>query len=211
MAATKTKICGLSTADDVTAAAAAGADYIGLVFFDRSPRAVTPDQARALGQATPPGIVKVALVVDADDALIDAIAALPIDMIQFHGKEPPERLQEVRDRTGLATMKAIGVREAADLDQVARYASVADQVLIDAKAPTGGTRPGGNGLAFDWELVAGRDWSVPWMLAGGLTPENVAEAVRLTGAPQVDVSTGVESAPGIKDPDRMRAFLAAVP
>lgn len=204
------KICGLRTAADVEAAAAAGAGYIGLVFFAKSPRNVSVAQARALALEAPLGLAKVGLVVDADDATLDAILAeVPLDMLQLHGHESPARVAEVRARYGLPVMKAVGVAEAADLAAIADYEAVADQILLDAKAPKGAALPGGNGLAFDWQLIAGRDWRRPWMLAGGLTPFNVAEAVRRTGAVQVDVSSGVESAPGVKDAALIRAFIAA--
>lgn len=204
------KICGLRTEADVAVAAAAGAGYIGLVFFAKSPRHVRVDQARALALAAPIGLAKVGLVVDADNATLDAILAeVPLDMLQLHGHESAARVAEVRARTGLPVMKAVGVAEAADLAAIADYEAVADQILLDAKAPKGAALPGGNGLAFDWRLIAGRAWRRPWMLAGGLTPLNVAEAVRLTGATQVDVSSGVESAPGVKDAGLVRAFIAA--
>ena len=158
----------------------------------------------------PPGVAKVALTVDADDETIDAILReVPIDMLQLHGHESPARVAEVRARHGLPVMKAVGVAEAADLGQIDAYAAVADQILVDAKPPKGADLPGGNGLAFDWRLIAGRRWPVPWMLAGGLTAGNVAEAIRLTGARQVDVSSGVEGAPGVKDPGLVQGFIAA--
>lgn len=208
---TRVKICGLRRPEDVDAAARAGAVYGGFVFFPKSPRNVTIDVARSLALDAPVGLAKVALVVDADDALLDAICdAVPLDMIQLHGKESPERVREVRTRTGLPVMKAVGVAGPDDLAAIAVYEQVADQLLIDAKAPKDAVLPGGNGLAFDWRLLQGRKyWTRPWMLAGGLTPANVAEAVRLTGARQVDVSSGVESAPGVKDPDLIAAFVAA--
>ncbi|HSF96161.1 MAG TPA: phosphoribosylanthranilate isomerase, partial [Thermohalobaculum sp.] len=136
---------------------------------------------------------------------------VPVDMLQLHGKESPERVAEVKARWGLPVMKAIGIRDAADLPQIARYEAVADQIMVDAKPPHEGPEflPGGNALSFDWRLIAGRRWARPWMLAGGLTPGNVAEAVRLTGARQVDVSSGVESAPGVKDPEKVTAFIRA--
>lgn len=205
----RVKICGLKDPAHVTAAAEAGAAYLGFVFFPKSPRAVTPAEARALALAAPPGPVKVALAVNPDDALVAAITALPIDMVQLHGAESPARVAEVKAATGLPVMKAIGVAEAADLDRIDAYAGVADQFLIDAKPPKGGELPGGNGLSFDWRLVAGRTFPAPWMLAGGLTPGNAAEAAALTGARQLDVSSGVESAPGVKDPALIRDFLAA--
>jgi phosphoribosylanthranilate isomerase len=206
------KFCGLTRPQDIAAAAQAGARYTGFVFFPKSPRNVDLETARALALEVPTGIAKVALVVDADDVALDAIVArVPLDILQLHGHEPPERVAAIRARYGLPVMKAIGVADAADLPQIDRYAAVADQLLIDAKPPRDADLPGGNGLAFDWHLLAGRKyWTVPWMLAGGLTPDNVAEAVRLTGARQVDVSSGVESAPGHKDAARMTAFAAAL-
>ena len=204
------KICGLSDRAGLDAAVAAGARYVGFVFFARSPRCVSVETAAALALEVPPGVAKVALVVDADDATLDDIVArVPLDMLQLHGGETPERVAEIRARHGLPVMKAVGVATEADLPALDLYAAVADQILVDAKAPAGAALPGGNGLAFDWRLIAGRRWPVPWMLAGGLTPENLAEAVARTGARQVDVSSGVESAPGRKDADRIRAFLSA--
>jgi len=206
----RVKICGLRTAADVAAVAAAEAVYAGFNFFPKSPRFVTPDQAGALALMAPEGLCKVALVVDADDAVLDAIVAkVPLDMIQLHGHETPARVAEVKRRHGLPVMKAIGVVSEADLALLLDYQLVADQVLIDAKAPKGAVLPGGNGLTFDWRLLVGRKWLKPWMLAGGLTPDNVAQAVRLTGARQVDVASGVESAPGVKDAARIAAFVAA--
>jgi phosphoribosylanthranilate isomerase len=147
--------------------------------------------------------------VDPTDAGLDAILSeVPIDMLQLHGHETPARVTDVRARYGLPVMKALGVADAADLAQIDTYGAVADQLLIDAKPPRGADLPGGNGLSFDWRLIAGRDWPRPWMLAGGLTPDNVAQAIALTGAQQVDVSSGVEAAPGQKDPARIAAFIA---
>ncbi|PHP28964.1 phosphoribosylanthranilate isomerase [Limimaricola cinnabarinus] len=204
------KICGLSDKAGLEAAVAAGARYVGFVFFPKSPRAVTVEQAAALALEVPMGIAKVALVVDADDATLDEIVgAVPLDMLQLHGRETPERVAEIRARYGLPVMKAVGVASKADLAALDSYAAVADQILVDAKAPAGAALPGGNGLAFDWRLIAGRRWPVPWMLAGGLTPGNLAEAIEKTGARQVDVSSGVESAPGAKDAALVAAFLDA--
>jgi len=204
----RVKFCGLTRPEDVAAAASAGAGYVGFVFFAKSPRNIDIDAARALALEVPPGIAKVALTVNADDAVLDAIVGeVPLDMLQLHGGESPERVAQVRARHGLPVMKAIGVADAADLGQIDTYAAVADQLLIDAKPPKGAELPGGNGLAFDWRLLQSRKyWTKPWMLAGGLTPENVAEAARLTGATQLDVSSGVESAPGRKDAALIAAF-----
>lgn len=206
----RVKICGLKTADDIAAAVAAGAAYVGFVFFPKSPRNLSIAEARALATGVPAGVAKVALVVNADDDLLDAITAeVPIDMLQLHGSETPARVSEVRARYGLPVMKAVGVADESDLEALTAYAEVADQILVDAKPPKGADLPGGNGLSFDWRLIAGRRWPVPWMLAGGLEAGNVAEAVRLTGARQVDVSSGVESAPGQKDAAKIAAFVGA--
>lgn len=206
---TRVKICGLTRPEHVLHAAEAGAAYVGLVFFPRSPRNVSPDQAAALLAAVPAGVTSVALLVDPDDGLVDTVAALGVEMLQLHGTETPDRVAEIRARTGLPVMKVVGIGGPSDLDRIAAHEAVADQILVDARAPDGASRPGGNAQAFDWGLIAGRRWSRPWMLAGGLTPENVADAVRLTGAAQVDVSSGVERAPGDKDPARIAAFIAA--
>ena len=204
------KICGLITPRSVAAAVDAGARYLGFNFFPKSPRYASPEQAASLAVEVPPGVAKVGLVVDADDATLDAITALvPLDIIQLHGTETPARVREIRDRTGLPVMKAVGVASQADLAPLEGYEAVADQILLDAKPAPGADLPGGNGLTFDWRLIAGRKWARPWMLAGGLTPENVARAINLTGAEQVDVSSGVETAPGIKDADLIRAFVRA--
>ena len=202
------KICGISTVDDVRACAGAGANYMGLVFFEKSPRNITIPAARDLALAAPVGLAKVALVVNPSDAELDAIAGtVPLDMIQLHGRETPERVAEVKARYGLPVMKAVGIADANDLPKLERYFGVADQILVDAKPPKGGELPGGNGLSFDWRLIAGRRWPCPWMLAGGLTPENVAEAVKMTGTKQVDVSSGVEDAPGQKNAELIQKFV----
>jgi phosphoribosylanthranilate isomerase len=207
----RVKICGLTSADAVTAAVEAGARYVGFVFFPKSPRNIAPELAAELATQVPPGVAKVALVVNPDDALLDEITArVPLDMLQLHGAETPERVADIRARYGLPVMKAVGIADAADLATLDDYVGVADQILVDAKPPKEAELPGGNGLAFDWRLLQGRHWSVPWMLAGGLTPENVALAAKLTGARQVDVSSGVESAPGEKDARLVRDFVAAV-
>ncbi|WP_158965610.1 phosphoribosylanthranilate isomerase [Chachezhania sediminis] len=206
----RVKICGLSDAATLFAAVDAGAAYVGFVFFPKSPRCVTPELAAELAAQVPPGVCKVALTVNMDPAELEGLAArVPLDMLQLHGSESPEQVVEVRARTGLPVMKAVGVAEAADLARLESYWPVADQILVDAKPPKGADLPGGNGLAFDWQLLVKRRWPVPWMLAGGLTADNVAEAIRLTGAKQVDVSSGVEGAPGVKSIDRIRAFIAS--
>ncbi|WP_305969422.1 MULTISPECIES: phosphoribosylanthranilate isomerase [unclassified Mameliella] len=210
MADVRVKICGLTRPGDMEMVAGAGASYAGLVFFAKSPRNVTPEVARDLALEAPVGIAKVGLMVNPTDEFLDEVMRLvPLDMVQLHGAETPERVAEVRARWGLPVMKAVGVGAAEDLEKLAVYQQVADQILVDAKPPKGADLPGGNGLAFDWKLIAGRRWSRPWMLAGGLTPENVGLAVAMTGTAQVDVSSGVESAPGIKDLGKVRAFVEA--
>ncbi|WP_304615329.1 phosphoribosylanthranilate isomerase [Paracoccus sp. (in: a-proteobacteria)] len=204
------KICGLSQPAHVTAAVQAGARYLGLVFFSRSPRAVTPAEAAALTADVPVGVARVGLFVDPDDALITAtLAEVPLDIVQLHGHETPERVAALRTLTGLPVMKAVGIASVEDLPQLTDYGLVADMLLVDAKPAPDAALPGGNGLSFDWRLLQGRRWPRPWMLAGGLTPANVAEAVRLTRAPVVDVSSGVETAPGVKDAALIRDFVAA--
>jgi phosphoribosylanthranilate isomerase len=206
------KICGISTPEAMTAAVEGGAAFVGLVFYPRSPRAVTPAQAAALAALVPAGVMKTGLLVDAEDATIAAILKeVPLDLLQLHGSESPERVAAVKARFGLPVMKVVKLRQAGDLEAVGPFLAVADRLLFDAKPPAEMTDalPGGNALAFDWTLLSGTTWPLPWMLAGGLTPENVARAVALSGAPAVDVSSGVEDAPGKKNPQKIRAFLAA--
>lgn len=204
------KICGITEPVALDAAVSAGARYIGLVFFEKSPRNITIAAARQLALRVPDGVAKVALTVNADDAVLDAIIhEVPLDFLQLHGQESPARMAQLRTRYGLPLIKAVGVATVDDLPDLVSYGSVSDMLLVDAKPAKGAALPGGNGLAFDWRLIAGRRWPVPWMLAGGLTADTVAQAVRLTGATQVDVSSGVETAPGVKDPDMIRAFIAA--
>lgn len=204
------KICGLRNRGDLAAAAAAGAAWGGLVFYPPSPRHVTLADARWIAVARPEGLPLVALTVDATDAEIEAVVeAIPISMLQLHGAESPERAAELRERFRLPVMKAVGVSEEGDLDGLPAYRGAIDMLLIDARPPEGAEIPGGNGVAFDWRLIQGQSFPMPWMLAGGLTPENVAEAVRLTGAEWVDVSSGVEKARGVKDPARIAAFVRA--
>jgi phosphoribosylanthranilate isomerase len=204
------KICGLTSRRSIDVAARAGVRYVGFVFFEKSPRHLELPAAADLAASVPEGLCKVALTVNADNDTLDhLVETVPLDMLQLHGKESPDRVAEVQARYGLPVMKAVGVADEADLPVLADYLRVADQVLVDAKPPRNAALPGGNGLSFDWRLIAGRRWPVPWMLAGGLTPENVADAIAMTGARQVDVSSGVERAPGVKDDGRIRAFLAA--
>lgn len=204
------KICGMTKAADVAAVVAAGGRYVGFNFFAKSPRYVSFDDAARLAADVPVGICKVALVVDETDAFLDELVAqMPLDMIQLHGKETPDRVSEIKARYGLPVMKVVGIAGAEDLATLDRYLSVADQILVDAKPPKDAVLPGGNGLVFDWTLLSGRRWPVPWMLAGGLSSANVAEAIRLTGATQVDVASGVEAAPGVKDAGKIAAFCDA--
>ena len=205
----RAKLCGLTTQDDIDAAATAGAAYMGLVFFEKSPRNVAIETARSLALHAPVGLAKVALVVNADDAALDCItASVPLDMLQLHGVESPERVAAVKARYGLPVMKALGIASGDDVARAQLYASVADQLLLDAKPAEGDALPGGNGLSFDWRLLEGESWSVPWMLAGGLTPDNVAEAVHCCAARQVDVSSGIETAPGQKSAELMAKFVS---
>jgi phosphoribosylanthranilate isomerase len=209
----RAKICGLATPETVAAAVAGGASHVGFVFYPPSPRAVTPAQAAALAAGLGAEIGRVALLVDPEDAAIAAVlSSLPADLLQLHGSESPARVAEIRARFGRPVMKAIKVGAAADVAAAEAYLAVADWLLFDARAPAGkpGALPGGNALSFDWSWLAGRAWPLPWMLSGGLHAGNVAEAVRITGARQLDVSSGVEDAPGRKSPARIAAFLAAV-
>ncbi len=208
---TLVKICGLRTPETLDAALEAGADFVGFVFFAPSPRHIELEQARALGARVAARAQKVALTVDADDATFAAIIeALKPDMLQFHGKELPERLTALRTRFGLPLMKALPVEAAPDLAAAKAYAGVADWLLFDARAPKDATRPGGLGKPFDWTLLKALDPGLPFMLSGGLEPGNVGQALEITQAPAVDVSSGVESVPGVKDPSRIRAFVRAV-
>ncbi|MCR6630017.1 MAG: phosphoribosylanthranilate isomerase [Magnetospirillum sp.] len=203
------KICGLNDEDAIDAALEAGADYLGFVFFAKSPRAVTAEQAAELTQFIE-GAHKVGLFVDPDDSLLDEVLAhVRLDLLQFHGAETPERLAAIRAEYGVPVMKVIPVSTAADLSAAETFADVVDWLLFDAKPPKDAALPGGNAVSFDWTILKGFTSKVPWMLAGGLTPANVAEAVKVSGAKAVDVSSGVESSPGSKDPDKIRAFVAA--
>lgn len=206
----KVKICGLSDPEHVVVAADAGAAYIGFVFVEKSPRFVTLEQAAALALDVPPGVAKVALTVNADNATLDQITeTVPLDMLQLHGSETPDRVAEVRARYGLPVIKAVGIADASDLTALQDYGRVADQLLVDTKPSAKDDLPGGNGVPFNWNLLTGLRWPVPWMLAGGLTADNVAEAIRITGTKQVDLSSAVESAPGVKDSGLIRDFMKA--
>ena len=204
------KICGLKTPEAIDVALESGADFVGFVFFAPSPRNLGLEAARALGQRVNARAGKVALTVDAnDETLLAIIGALKPDMLQLHGSETPERVAVVRARFGLPVMKALPVATRADLSPVRLYANVADRLLFDARAPIDATRPGGLGKPFDWTLLKGIAPGIPFMLSGGLDANNVAEAIAVTRAPGVDVSSGVERAPGEKDPDKIRAFIRA--
>jgi phosphoribosylanthranilate isomerase len=206
------KICGLSTAETMTAALEGGAAFVGLVFYPPSPRAVTPAAAAPLAALVPDDVITTGLLVDADDATIAAILKeVPLDLLQLHGSESPARVTEVKARFGLPVMKVVKLRQPGDLEAVEPYLAVADRLLFDAKPPAEmtGALPGGNAVAFDWTLLAGTTWPVPWMLAGGLTAENVARAIAVSGAPAVDVSSGVEDRPGVKNSSKIKAFLDA--
>jgi phosphoribosylanthranilate isomerase len=206
---TLVKICGLNAPDAV--AAAADADFAGFVFYPRSPRAVTPQRAAALAAALPRRVRRVALFVDPDDAALRlAFIHLRPDLVQLHGAEPPERVAAIRAAFSVPVMKAIGVGEAADLEAARAHAETADWLLFDARPPRrADALPGGNAVAFDWTLLRGRSWPVPWMLSGGLTADSVGAAVRIAGAAAVDVSSGVEDRPGRKQPALIAAFIAA--
>jgi len=206
------KICGVTDPAAVRAVVEAGADMIGFMFYPPSPRAVTPERAAELARELPAGIVKVAVLVDPDDALVDAVLATgAIDLLQLHGRETPERVAAIKARTGLPVMKVLPVAEQADVAAAAAYDGVADRIMFDARPPKGmaGALPGGNALRFDWTLLDGLTLSTPWTLAGGLDAGNVADAIRRTGAGSVDTSSGVEDKPGVKNPDKIRAFVAA--
>jgi len=204
------KICGLTTPEALDAAVADGARYVGLVFYPPSPRAVAPELARQLARRVPTGVRVVGLFVEPDDETLESVVGqVPLDVLQLHGDERPARVAEIRAAFAIPVMKAIRVAEPADLDGIEAYEAVADRLLFDAKAPRNvAALPGGNGIAFDWSILSGRTWRRPWMLSGGLTAANLAEAVGETGADTVDVSSGVEDRPGHKDPDLIRAFLA---
>jgi len=203
------KICGLNSETAVAAAVDGGAAYLGFVFYPPSPRAVSPARAAELCAAVPPRVQRVGLFVDADDDVIAAVlAAAPIDILQFHGAETPDRVVEVKLRFRRPVMKAVAVAAPEDVLAAGRYEDDADMLLFDAKPPCrADALPGGNGLAFDWRLIAGRKWRRPWMLSGGLTAAVLADAVRISGARAVDVSSGVERRPGDKDPEKIREFL----
>jgi phosphoribosylanthranilate isomerase len=203
------KICGLSTPDTVDAAVAGGARWVGFMTYPRSPRHIATETLRMLAQRVPDTVGRAGVFVDPDDALLDErLAAGAFDLLQLHGSERPERVVAIKRRTGKSVMKVIKIAEAADVERgIADYAAVADRLMFE---PAEGILPGGNAKAFDWTMLSGRTVPVPWLLAGGLTPDNVVEAVRVTGAPAVDVSSGVEATRGVKSVALIRAFLERV-
>ncbi len=205
------KICGLKTPEALDAALAGGASHVGFIFFEKSPRNIAPEAAGRLRAPAKGKAKAVAVTVDADDALLDEIiAGMSPDMLQLHGRETPERVAEVKARYGLPVMKALAVSEGADLDKAKPYVGIADRFLFDAKPPAGSELPGGNGVAFDWAILAALDRNVDYMLSGGLSAANVGDALRLANPPGIDVSSGVESAPGVKDAALIDAFFRAV-
>ncbi len=204
------KICGLSTLESVAAAALGGAKFAGFVFYPPSPRNLSPEQAAPLVAGVPSGISRVGVFVDPGDELLERVLAkAPLDLIQLHGEESPERVGAIKKKFGKPAIKAIKISSEADLGEAARYFAAADWLMFDARPPKESARPGGNALAFDWELLRARRWPLPWMLSGGLNPGNLGEAVRISGATAVDVSSGVESRPGVKDTAKIGQFLAA--
>jgi phosphoribosylanthranilate isomerase len=206
------KICGLKTPEAVAAAVDGGAALVGFVFYGRSPRCVDPATAKQLGSRVPPSVRRVGMLVDeSDERIAEILSGCDLDLLQLHGAETPDRVAAIRARFGKQVIKAIPVSEAADLDRAASYERVADYLMFDAKPPKSmtGALPGGNALSFDWTLLAGRRFRLPWLLAGGLTPDNLIDAVRISGAPMVDVSSGVEDRPGEKNVSKIKAFLDA--
>ncbi|MCZ4281387.1 phosphoribosylanthranilate isomerase [Kiloniella laminariae] len=208
--ATEVKICGINSDLALTSAQAAGASYLGFVFFPKSPRNVSIDQAVPLARQVRPGIKRVGLLVDASDEEIrEILKQVPLDILQLHGSETPERVAGIKNRFKLQVMKVIKISDREDFNTIPPFEELADYLLFDAKPPKDlkNALPGGNAHAFDWRLLAGRNWSKPWMLAGGLTSQNVANAVRISGAPAVDVSSGVEDSPGVKSPEKIKLFI----
>jgi len=202
------KICGIKTVEAIDAAVQGGAKMLGFVFFEKSPRNVTTDEARELLARVPAGVTKVALTVNPSDAQARSIAReLPFDLIQLHGSESVERVGDLKAITALPMMKAIGIEGPDDIARAHQYEQVCERILLDAKPPKDATLPGGNALSFDWNLISGEKWQKPWLLAGGLNADNLAEAVKTSGADFVDVSSGVEDAPGQKSVEKIRTFL----
>jgi len=206
------KICGLSTPETLRGAIRAGARYVGFNFYPPSPRAITPAQAKALAAQVPPDIVKVGLLVDPVNEELSAILAeADLDLLQLHGSETPARVAEIRQRSGKRVMKTVKITRSEDLEAITPFLKVADRLLFEPKPPKSmkDPLPGGNAVAFDWRILSGKTWPLPWMLAGGLTAANVSEAVEISGATAVDVSSGVEDRPGVKNLEKIQAFVAA--
>ncbi|MCF8473250.1 MAG: phosphoribosylanthranilate isomerase [Emcibacter sp.] len=207
------KICGLTTPESLKAAIRTGARYVGFVFFEKSPRNLTAENAQKLAAMVPKSVVKTGVFVDPDDDFLGHILEhISLDLIQLHGSESPERIKAIKTQFNIPVMKAISVSEKSDIDRAKQYESVADMLLFDAKPPPSQNEalPGGNGLQFDWSLISGTDWTISWMLSGGLDPQNVAEAIGISGANIVDVSSGVEDRPGHKSIPKIMAFMKAV-
>jgi phosphoribosylanthranilate isomerase len=207
----RVKICGITNTADMDASIRYGTHYAGLMFFEKSPRFVNLNLARKLSLYAGNQIKKVAVTVNLDNQILDEIVKkVPLDFIQLHGKETPKRVREIKIRYNLPVIKAIGVAEAADLEMISLFSDVADQLLIDAKSSPSSILPGGNGLNFDWKLLKDFEFQRPWLLAGGLNSKNAAEAIALTGATQLDLSSGVEKAPGLKDNKKISLFMSAI-
>ena len=204
----KVKICGLTSVIDIEVASKAGADMLGFVFFKTSPRSVCVDHAKYLMDCVPPGVLKVALTVNGSDELFEKIVRnTSVDLFQFHGTESPERINEIKNRFKLKIIKAITVSSKPNVDSSIVFERYADYLMFDATPDQGSSRPGGNAKSFDWELVKNFTSSIPWILAGGLSPANLQKAVKTSGARFVDVSSGVETSPGVKDPEKIKSFI----
>ena len=201
------KLCGLKEPSHIEAAFSLGIKYLGFVFFDKSPRFLRNDSAKSLISLTPPGIIKVGLVVNPSDDCLSSIASLNLDMIQLHGSESIDRVKEIKSKFNFSLIKAIGIKEKKDLDLVERYSEVADHLLIDAKPSSNTSLPGGNGIKFDWTILEKKSWSFPWFLAGGLNANNITEALRMTKAKKVDLSSGVEDSNGRKSINKITSFV----
>jgi len=207
----RVKICGITNTSDLDVSIKYGTHYAGLMFFEKSPRFVNINLARKLSLHAGSKIKKVAVTVNLNNQKLDEIVKkVPLDFIQLHGNETPKRVQEIKTRYKIPVIKAIGISEANDLDFISTFKDVADQLLIDAKSPSSSVLPGGNGVNFDWKLLKDFNFQCPWLLAGGLTSENAAEAIALTGATQLDLSSGVEKAPGLKDDKKISLFMSAI-
>ena len=204
------KLCGLKEPSHIEAAFSLGIKYLGFVFFDKSPRFLRNDNAKSLISLTPPGIIKVGLVVNPSDECLNSISGLNLDMIQLHGSESINRVKEIKSKFNFSLIKAIGIKEKKDLDLVERYSEVADHLLIDAKPSSNTSLPGGNGIKFDWTILEKKSWSFPWFLAGGLNANNITEALRMTKAKKVDLSSGVEDSNGRKSINKITSFVKKI-